>query len=344
MATTNIVSLITQFITPEMLGRIAAALGTDRALVQKAIAAGVPGILAALTSALAKPGGAAKIENAVAQQDPGGLADLSRMVGTPQQENVVKQGFNSLSSLLGGSTTNVLTTALGKYAGLGNTGAKGLVGLLGPLVMGVLGQHQAAQGGGASGVANLLKSQADNIARAMPSGFANALKGTGILDQLPSAAAMTPTAQLPPRRAATGNWVLPVLAALALFGFGWYMLTRGGPDTATDTTQTQAQTPSPSDSRFTVAEQDVGNWIHKPVYSSDNQKVGEIVELKRGPNDDVTDVYMDTESFLGIGGHRYHVSADQIREVKPDGLVLTLTEADVKAMSSTATPPSSASP
>ena len=59
---------------------------------------------------------------------------------------------------------------------------------------------------------------------------------------------------------------------------------------------------TPGDNGFTVAQQDVGNWIHKPVYSSDNRKVGEIVELKRGPDDRVTDVYMDTESFLGMEG------------------------------------------
>ena len=216
MATTNIVSLITQFITPEMLGRIASAMGIDRALVEKAIAAGVPGILAALTSELAKPGGTAKIENAVAQQEPGRLAELSRMAGTPQQENVVKEGFGSLSSLLGGSTTSVLTTALNKYAGLGETGAMGLLGLLGPLVLGVLGQQQASQGRGTSGIAQFLESQADNITRSMPPGFANALRGTGILEQLPASVATAPTAGLRPEHTAAGNWVLPALAALAL--------------------------------------------------------------------------------------------------------------------------------
>ena len=92
MATTNIVTLITQFITPEMLGRVSSALGVDRATIQKAVGAGVTGILAALTSLLAKPGGASKIENAIDQQQPGLLANIGKMLGTPQQATAVDAG------------------------------------------------------------------------------------------------------------------------------------------------------------------------------------------------------------------------------------------------------------
>jgi hypothetical protein len=342
MATkTNIVSLIAQFITPEMLGRVSSAMGIDRASVQKAASAGVPGILAALMSVLAKPGGADNVESAVAQQDPGLLASLSRMIGTPEQESTVEDGFSSLSSLLGGNVTSALASALNRYAGLGDTGAKGLLGLLGPLVMGVLGQ-QVAGGRGTGSVAQLLESQADNIARALPAGFAGYLKGTGILRQLPDIGAAQ-ASRMQSERATDvtqRNWAIAALAALAVIGLGWYLLSRPGPQTTAEMTptETQAGLRSPGDSGFIVAEQDVGTWIRKPVYSSDNRKIGEIAELKRGPQDHVTDVYVDGETFLGMGGQRYRVSGDQIREVKPDGLVLSLTEADVKALPGTTAP------
>ena len=42
----NLVSLAMQFLTPEMIGRVATALGLDRTLVQSAINAAVPGLLA----------------------------------------------------------------------------------------------------------------------------------------------------------------------------------------------------------------------------------------------------------------------------------------------------------
>jgi hypothetical protein len=53
----NLVSLVMQFLTPDMIGRIATALGLDRNLVQTAINAAVPGMLAGLTGVSAQPGG-----------------------------------------------------------------------------------------------------------------------------------------------------------------------------------------------------------------------------------------------------------------------------------------------
>ena len=41
----NLVSLVMQFLTPDMIGRIASALGLDRNNTQTAIGAAVPGLL-----------------------------------------------------------------------------------------------------------------------------------------------------------------------------------------------------------------------------------------------------------------------------------------------------------
>jgi len=46
LTATNLVSLVMQFLTPEMIGRVGTALGLDRNLVQSAIGAAVPGLLA----------------------------------------------------------------------------------------------------------------------------------------------------------------------------------------------------------------------------------------------------------------------------------------------------------
>ena len=74
------------------------------------------------------------------------------------------------------------------------------------------------------------------------------------------------------------------------------------------------------------------NWIGRPVYSSDNKKIGEITEITRDSDNKVTELFIDTGSFLGIGATRYRVTSEQIQEVKPDGLVLTLKESEVKAV------------
>ena len=65
---TNLVALVMQFLTPEMIGRIASALGLDRNNTQTAIGAVVPGLLAGLSGVATRPGGPQKLVDAAKQQ------------------------------------------------------------------------------------------------------------------------------------------------------------------------------------------------------------------------------------------------------------------------------------
>ena len=67
----SLVSLVTEFLTPAVIGRIASALGVDRNKLQTAVNAAVPGLLAALTGVAAQPGGAQKLVDAAGQQHRG---------------------------------------------------------------------------------------------------------------------------------------------------------------------------------------------------------------------------------------------------------------------------------
>ena len=179
---TNLVSSVTKILTPDLLRRIALGLGLDKAIVEKAVMAGIPGLLAALASLVAKPGGAEKLSDAVAQEQPGILTNIANVLGGTGQGALIDNGVNTLSSLLGGSTTSALTNAVGRFANVDKRESNDLMGVLGPLLMGALGQQKRASGLNASGLAQLITSQKDNIARAMPRGFPDYLSGTGILD------------------------------------------------------------------------------------------------------------------------------------------------------------------
>ena len=74
----NLVSLIMQFLTPDMIGRIASALGLDRNNTQTAISAAIPGLLAGLSGVAAQPGGAQKLVDTVRQQT-GALGSFANM-------------------------------------------------------------------------------------------------------------------------------------------------------------------------------------------------------------------------------------------------------------------------
>ena len=179
----NLVSLITQLLTPDMIGRIASVLGLDRNNTQTAIGAAVPGLLAGLSGVAVQPGGAQKLVDA-ARQQTGTLGNFANMIGASSQSSLIEKGSQMLSSLLGGRDQTALAGAVGKYAGLGQNASASLLGMLAPVVMGTIGQPQGTRSLDASGIASLLASQKDNIAAALPSGFANLLGGTGLLDSL----------------------------------------------------------------------------------------------------------------------------------------------------------------
>ena len=229
----NLVSLVMQFVTPDVIGRIASALGLDRNNAQTAIGAAVPGLLAGLSGLAAQPGGAQRVADA-AKQQTSVLGNFASMLGTGAQTSLVEKGSQILSSLLGSRDQTALAGAVGKYAGLGQSASGSLLGMLAPIVMGTIGQQQGTRSLDAGGIASLLSSQKDNIAAALPAGFANLLGGTGLLDSL-GGAARTATAAADQaarvtasaaravgdtgQRAVSRNWLywlIPLLAILAV--------------------------------------------------------------------------------------------------------------------------------
>jgi hypothetical protein len=74
---TNLVALV-KFLTPEMIGRIASALGLDRNNTQIAIGAAVPGLVAGLSRVATRPGGSQKLVDA-AKQQVGALSNFTNI-------------------------------------------------------------------------------------------------------------------------------------------------------------------------------------------------------------------------------------------------------------------------
>ena len=91
-------------------------------------------------------------------------------------------------------------------------------------------------------------------------------------------------------------------------------------------------TQTPTGAVFMLTADQAKKWIGSSVYSSDNRKIGEIRELKLDNRNNVTELTIESEGFLGIGATRYRVSADQIGEVKADSLLLNLKSAETKSL------------
>jgi hypothetical protein len=250
----DLVSLIMQFVTPGMTTKIASALGLPRESMDKAVAAAVPAILAAFANTAMKPGGGQQISNAFAQQS-GTLDRIKNAIGTGSEKPLIDKGSDLMSSVLGSSGSNALAGALGRFTGLDTGASKSLLGILGPVAASVIGQQQRSADLDAKGLTDLLSSQKDQIANAMPAGLGKALAGTGLLDNLGStfqrgsaavsdaasrASEMPDAAVAHAAQAARGaTRSLPyLLLALAAAGIlGWFFLGR-------DTTEQVAERPA----------------------------------------------------------------------------------------------------
>ena len=229
----NLVSLATQYLTPELIGRIAGALGADRTLVGKAATYLAPVLLRVLAGVASSPAGARRLADTIAQQDPSILENLESAIGGPGEHSIAKAGVTALESLLGGSGVSALGGVLGKFTGLGEGAASSLIGTLTPAVLGTLGKVQATQGLDASGLSQLLQAQKENISAALPAELGDLLSKAGVAGFTTTAraaeAARPPIRQVerpavvkappPPEEAPSSfnwRWVAAAVAAIAL--------------------------------------------------------------------------------------------------------------------------------
>ncbi len=194
----NIVSIAMNLLTPAIIGRIASALGINPTLAQMAVTAAIPAIFGGIAGKAAQPSGLGVLTGLLGQQSPSMLGSLGDMIGGSNQASLVSGGTSALNSLFGNSTAGALASAVGKFAGVPEAASSSLLGMLAPVALGTLAQQQKSSGLDAGGLANLLAGQKDNIAAALPKGFGDLLKGTGLLDSVmpstPSMASMASTA------------------------------------------------------------------------------------------------------------------------------------------------------
>src|SRR5262249_45279044 len=148
----SILSTATRLLTPEVIGKLASATGLDQSVTQTAVGAALPAMLSALTGVAAQPNGARQLADAVAQQPTDILGSITSGVSALTGD----RGTNLLSSLLGGASLGALTSKLSRFLGVGEGPMRSLMGMLAPLIMGVLGREQRAAGLDASGLAHML--------------------------------------------------------------------------------------------------------------------------------------------------------------------------------------------
>jgi hypothetical protein len=184
----NLVSLVSQFLTPQLVGGLSRALGINEAVAQKLVAAAVPTILASLGTAAAAPGGAQKVSDAVSMSDPDILTKLSTAI-TGGNTRFLNEGGGLLNNLLGGGGLSSLTGALSQYSGAPQPATQTLLGTVAHAAVGTIGQQDPSNWSDPSSILSLLNGQKSAISAALPPEVSRLLGASGLLAGLGGAAA-----------------------------------------------------------------------------------------------------------------------------------------------------------
>jgi hypothetical protein len=181
-------------LTPDIVCKLATASGLECSSAQAAIAAAAPLILSALADLVNQPGGAKQLAKAVATQPADILSGFSSSLTASNLTGstyMAVRGTDLLASLLGGRALGTAAT-VAQFAGIGERSSRSLMGVLTPLIIGVIGHEQRATGLNARGVARMLIAQKEKITAAMPSGLDRIVEASGLREGIASRATEAP--------------------------------------------------------------------------------------------------------------------------------------------------------
>lgn len=322
--TDNIVATISEYLTPDIIGKLATASGLDRSMAGEAVSAAVPTILNSLAELVTQPGGARRLMSVMSEQT-GDLQSFASSLIAPSQSAAT--GNSILSSLIGGSTPSTIASGIANMLGLSTNAVQTILGLVTPLVLGGLRRAQNARGLDADGLARMLGEQKENITDAIPAGLVGFLRKSGLVDgaairpstrtDLPRVAtSATPRTPQEPAAEKSVAWPYWALTVAVLGGLLWALLPRsddGVNQTASVTSPPQERSMLAPAAKSTVVYivRPNGNWtsigassneyVNRVIYSSRGDALGTIRDVLMGPDSKPEAAVISVGRYLGIG-------------------------------------------
>lgn len=254
----NVIQLASQYLTPDMIGKLAGVLGESSGSTTSLVSAAAPMLLAGVSGGGGAPGGMDMLIKAMAPTGAASPAVLDGLGGTMAAlasggagaSSLVETGSSLLSGMFG-DKTSMMSNALSAFSGAKPGSASTVLSLLAPLLAGVMGKSLASSGQAVSPatVTALLGDNRTAIMGALPPELRRiiaGIPGLGGMLGLPAVAAATPVAAArvaasPVAAAAASAGIGPflpwILGALAVGLLAWWLLGRNTVDVATCNTQ-----------------------------------------------------------------------------------------------------------
>jgi hypothetical protein len=205
-----------------------------------------------------------------------------------------------------------------------------LLSLLAPAIICALGQERRNAGVDALGIADVLRSQKELVAAAMPAGLASLLQSSGFYEYLGASPAKRGRATRALAAAST-YWALPLLA---LAGLAWFMLgDRAKWRAAGERAGLATSTPQTADGLaddIAIVAAVRGDWVSsgayqgRDIYSRAGVRLGTVADLVIAPDGRIVAAVIDVERSLGIGHKDVAMPFSVLRHSQPrsDGHLL----------------------
>lgn len=270
----NLVELIKDQLSGELIGKLSSVLGESESKVGAAVAAAVPSLLSALAGLVSTKSGAEKVVNVLRHPDLSAVGDPGSLLRGGSPAVAEEKGEGLLESLLGGGGLSTIVNALTKFSGASSGTMKSLLAYLAPIVLGTIAGQFKNKPLTPQGLTSLFHEQKANIANAMPSGLS--LGNVGLRHEMAS-----PEAGLP-------KWLLPAAALGLLALAGWYYFNREPPKAVAVNREHPAENPPPPPAEST-----------KPTVVETSKIVQTTAPNLDDVKKDVADVYSSATQYLG---------------------------------------------
>ena len=227
----NLMDLLKDQVLGKVAGQLGNHLGESEESTKGGLDALLPTVLGGLMKKVSEPGGGDELATTLDQDDfDGGLLDnISGMLSGDDSGSVSEMGGGLVKMLFGDNASSIIGM-LSKFTGMGDKSTSSLLGLALPLIMSFLGKQKRSMGLDSNGLTDMLVSQKDHIAGALPPGIGDAM-GLGALGisgpeaSAPAASSLPATSPASSGQGGGGlmKLVLPliILAALGLLAYNF---------------------------------------------------------------------------------------------------------------------------
>lgn len=169
----NLMSMTQNFMTPDFMNKFSGALGQPSDKIQSGLKSVIPTLIMGLVTKGSTKEGAEGIVKMVNRQ---GL-DSAETPSDLNDEGYLRKGNEVINGVFGNNLNSVVS-GLGSSTGMSSSSITKMLGMVAPLVMGVVGSKIKREGMSASNVQGFLNQQKSSVSNLLPQVSSNNKKGT----------------------------------------------------------------------------------------------------------------------------------------------------------------------